>query len=129
MHRTVVEYALAKRSTLADVRAGRAALAEVCDADAYLLRAAQFHGVTSDESCPICRKEQVTMVSWVFGAALGRGSGSARTPDEVNRLATRTPEFSVHVVEVCRTCHWNHLIRSYVAGMAPADAERRRAAK
>ncbi|UQE75013.1 DUF5318 domain-containing protein [Gordonia sp. PP30] len=129
MHRRVVEYALAKRAKLADVRAGKTGVDEVCDADPYLLRAAQFHGVASDQSCPICRKEQVTQVSWVFGNSLGRAAGSARTPDEIARLDARTPEFSVHVVEVCRTCHWNHLIRSYVAGMAPARTTRRRAAK
>jgi len=31
-------------------------------------------------------------------------------------LATRFDEFSVHVVEVCRTCSWNHLVKSYVLG-------------
>ena len=25
-------------------------------------------------------------------------------------------DFSVHVVEVCRTCRWNHLVLSYVLG-------------
>jgi hypothetical protein len=31
-------------------------------------------------------------------------------------LAARYAEFSVHVVEVCRTCSWNHLVKSYVLG-------------
>lgn len=127
--RRVVDYALAKRAKLADVRAGRIGLAQVCTADPRLLRAAAFHGVPTGRACPICRKEEVTAVSWVFGDALGRVSGSARTPDEVDRLAARAHEFRVHVVEVCRTCHWNHSIRSYVAGTEPAVPTRRRAAK
>ncbi|WP_344779967.1 DUF5318 family protein [Gordonia caeni] len=129
MHRRVVDYALAKRSKLAEVRAGRVSVDEVCDADPYLLRAAQFHGLGSEQACPVCRKEQVTLVSWIFGKSLGRASGSARTPAEITRLAARTGEFSVHVVEVCRTCRWNHLIRSYVAGLVPAAEPHRRAAK
>jgi len=129
VHRRVVDYALAKRSRLAEVRSGRTSLAQVCDADTYLLRAAQFHGVPTDDSCPICRKEQVTHVSWVFGEHLGRAHGSARTPREISTLESTAQEFTVHVVEVCRTCHWNHLIRSYVAGLAPAAIPRRRAAK
>lgn len=127
VHRQVVDFALIKRSKLADVRAGRTALDDVCDADTYLLRAAQFHGVVLTEPCPVCRKEPLTEVSWVFGSALGRSSGSARTPGEIARLATRLPDVRVHVVEVCRTCHWNHLMRSYVVGLGPAAAPRRRA--
>lgn len=129
VYRQAVDYALAKRAKLADVRAGRTGLDDVCDADRYLLRAAQFHGTVTDETCPICRKEPVTQVSWLFGRTLGRQSGSARTPREVARLAAVRGEFTVHVVEVCRSCHWNHLIRSYVAGVAPTAAPRRRAAE
>ena len=66
--------------------------------------------------CPICRKEQLTLVSWVFGEHLGAVSGSARTAEELVMLASRFEEFSVHVVEVCRTCSWNHLVKSYVLG-------------
>jgi len=123
-----VDYALVKRSRLADVRSGRVPLEQVCDADRYLLRAARFHGAVGDEACPVCRKEQVTLVSWVFGEHLGRAAGSARTDAEIAVLAGRCDEFTVHVVEVCRTCRWNQLVTSYVAGRAPA-ATRRRAAK
>ncbi|HET9254559.1 MAG TPA: DUF5318 family protein, partial [Pseudonocardiaceae bacterium] len=37
-------------------------------------------------------------------------------------------EFSVFVVEVCRTCGWNHLIQSYVLGTGGAGRPRRRSA-
>lgn len=124
MGRQVVDYALQRRSLLAAVYAGRAGVAEVCDANPYLLRAAKFHGQASETVCPICRKEQLTLVSWVYGEHLGQTSGSARTTDELVRLAATHTEFSVHVVEVCRSCHWNHLVRSYVLGSIPAPRRR-----
>src|SRR5262245_37282961 len=116
LQRQVVDYALRRRSLLAEVYSGRTGVAEVCDANPYLLRAAKYHGKPSSVICPICRKEQLTLVSWVFGDHLGAVSGSARTAEELVMLAARYDEFSVHVVEVCRTCSWNHLVKSYVLG-------------
>jgi hypothetical protein len=116
LQRQVVDYALRRRSLLAEVYSGRTGVSEVCDANPYLLRAAKFHGKPSSVMCPICRKEQLTLVSWVFGEHLGAVSGSARTAEELVLLAARYDEFSVHVVEVCRTCSWNHLVKSYVLG-------------
>ena len=89
---------------------------EVCDAGPYLLRAARFHGEPTDQACPVCRKERLALVSWVFGDALRHAAGTARRPDELERLAALHADFSVHVVEVCRTCRWNHLVLSYVLG-------------
>ncbi len=125
LQRQVVDYALRRRSLLAEVYSGRTGVSEVCDANPYLLRAAKFHGKSSSVMCPICRKEQLTLVSWVFGDHLGPVSGSARTAEELVLLATRYDEFAVHVVEVCRTCSWNHLVKSYVLG-APRSPEARR---
>jgi hypothetical protein len=119
LQRQVVDYALRRRSLLAEVYSGRTGVTEVCDANPYLLRAAKFHGKPSTVMCPICRKEQLTLVSWVFGDHLGAVSGSARTAEELVLLATKYDEFSVHVVEVCRTCSWNHLVKSYVLGAVP----------
>lgn len=116
LQRQVVDYALRRRSLLAEVYSGRTGVTEVCDANPYLLRAAKFHGKLSSVMCPICRKEQLTLVSWVFGDHLGAVSGSARSAEELILLTTRFDEFSVHVVEVCRTCSWNHLVKSYVLG-------------
>ncbi|ADG80762.1 DUF5318 domain-containing protein [Tsukamurella paurometabola] len=126
--RQTVDYALQRRSLLASVNAGRTAVKSVCDADPYLLRAAKFHGRPSEVLCPICRKEQLTLVSWVFGESLGPASGSARSDAELGELESTRPEFSVHVVEVCRSCNWNHLVESYVAGLPPRPKRKRRAA-
>lgn len=116
LQRQVVDYALKRRSLLAEVYSGRTGVSEVCDANPYLLRAAKFHGKSSQVMCPICRKEQLTLVSWVFGDHLGAVSGSARSTEELVMLAAKFDEFAVHVVEVCRTCSWNHLVKSYVLG-------------
>ncbi|MCF8609137.1 DUF5318 domain-containing protein [Gordonia sp. HY285] len=129
MQRQLVDYALARRSTLARLRAGQMALSDVCDGDTYLLRAAKFHGQITQRPCPVCRKEQVTLVSWVFGGAGGAPSGTARTDSEITALATSSPEFTVHVVEVCRTCRWNYLVQSYVAGVARPEKKPRPATK
>ncbi|MEV8781997.1 DUF5318 family protein, partial [Klebsiella pneumoniae] len=96
----------------AQLHAGRVGVMEVCDADPYLLQAAKFHGEPSDTTCPVCRKEELTQVSWVFGDALKHASGSARKPEELDRMANLFEEFNVYVVEVCRTCNWNHLVLS-----------------
>lgn len=121
----MVDYALQRKSLLAEVYSGRTAMAQVCDADPYLLRAAKFHGRPSTVACPICRKEQLTLVSWVFGDKLGTMNGSARTAEELLRLGASEEEFTVHDVEVCRTCSWNHLVQSYVLGVVPAPGRPR----
>jgi hypothetical protein len=114
--RQVVDYALQRRALLADVYSGRVGTMEVCDASPYLLRSAKFHGQPTDVTCPVCRKEPVTRVSWVYGDELKHAAGSARAPEELSRMAALFEEFTVYVVEVCRTCSWNHLVQSYVLG-------------
>jgi len=125
--RQVVDYALQRRALLAEVHAGRVGTAEVCDASPYLVRAARFHGRATEKQCPVCRKERLTHVWWVFGEELRHASGSARPPEEIEELASRFGEFTVYLVEVCRTCSWNHLVQSWVQGTgARPDGPRRR---
>jgi hypothetical protein len=129
--RGLVDYALQRRALLAEVMAGRAAVSEVCDASPYLVRAAKFHGVATDVSCPVCRKENLTHVYWVYGDEIKHLAGSARVPAELERMAGMFGEFSVYQVEVCRTCSWNHLVASFVMGSngQQAPRSRRRAGK
>ncbi|GAA3998075.1 DUF5318 family protein [Allokutzneria multivorans] len=129
--RQIVDYALQRRALLAEVHAGRRGVAEVCDASPYLLRAAKFHGQPSTTTCPVCRKEQLTHVAWIYGDELKHAAGSARTAEELAKLATLYEEFTVYVVEVCRTCCWNHLVQSYVLGTRglPSPSRRRTAAE
>ncbi|MEC3981529.1 DUF5318 domain-containing protein [Amycolatopsis sp. H20-H5] len=114
--RQVVDYALQRRALLAGVHSGRVGTHDVCDASPYLLRAAEFHGRTGEQTCPVCRKEALTLVSWVYGDELKHVAGSARTPEELTRMAGLFGEFTVYDVEVCRSCNWNHLVQSYVLG-------------
>lgn len=117
----MVDYALQRRALLADVFAGRLGVSEVCDAHPYLLRAAKYHGELSDSMCPVCRKERLTHVQYVYGDRLKAGSGQAKSMREVASMAARLDEFTVYVVEVCRTCGWNHLNSSFVTGGRPAE--------
>jgi hypothetical protein len=117
--RSVVDYSLQRRAVLADVYAGRTGLFEVCDASPYLSRAAKYHGEATDVACPVCRKERLTRVNYVYGDHLGPTAGQAKTEAELARMDAAQAEFSVYSVEVCRSCGWNHLDSSYVLGAEP----------
>ncbi|MGY1724901.1 DUF5318 family protein [Blastococcus sp. SYSU DS0533] len=131
--RSVVDYSLQRRAVLAGVRAGRTGLFEVCDASPYLSRAAKYHGEPTDVACPVCRRERLTLVNYVYGEHLGPVAGQAKTEAELARMDAVQDEFSVYRVEVCRGCGWNHLDCSYVLGAEPEPGRttrrsRRRAA-
>jgi hypothetical protein len=115
--RQVVDYALQRRATLHAFFGGGALFSsDVCDADPYLLRAAQHHGEGTDEPCPVCRKQPLTLLTYVFGDELGPYSGRIKKTRELEPMAREFGEFAVHVVEVCQGCGWNHLRLSYVLG-------------
>jgi hypothetical protein len=126
--RQVVDYALQRKALLAEVYSGRVGTMDVCDASPYLLRAAKFHGRATDSSCPVCRREALSQVSWVYGDELKHVAGSARAPDELDRMANLYGEFTVYVVEVCRSCSWNHLVQSYVLGTGETQSRSRKTA-
>lgn len=132
--RSVIDYGLARRATLASLRTGTATTTDVCDADPYLLRAAKHHGEPTDRGCPICRRERLTHVTYVFGDELGQYSGRVRATAELEPMAREHGEFTVYVVEVCQGCSWNHLTLSYVLGdgvsrVAPGRRARSRRAE
>ncbi len=114
--RQVVDYSLQKRALLRDVFSARIGLHEVCDASPYLLSAARFHGEQVDRSCPVCRRESLWLVHYIYGDELKHAAGQARARDELSMLAMTYQEFSVYVVEVCRGCGWNHLVEQYLMG-------------
>ena len=121
-----MDYALQRRALLSAVHAGRVGLIEACDASPYLLRAAKYHGELTEVSCPICRKERLTRVHYIYGDRLGTLSGQAKTERELMVMDGRASEFSVYEVEVCRSCSWNHLNVSFVLGVEPADNSEKR---
>jgi hypothetical protein len=127
--RSYVDYALARRATLASVYSGRTTVADVCDAHPYLLRAAKFHGEPTEDRCPICRKSLLTHVTYVYGAELGQYEGRVKQTRELDEMAAEYGEFRVYVVEVCQSCGWNHLASSYVLGTGAPVARRGRRAR
>ncbi len=131
--RSVIDYALARRATLADLHAGRVSTADVCDAHPYLLRAARYHGEPTTRRCPVCRcHDPLTGVTYIYGDELGVSSGRVRATRELPSLAQRFGELRVYVVEVCTSCGWNHLTTSFVIGTGQSRGRRntrRRAAE
>jgi hypothetical protein len=127
--RSVVDYALARRATLASLQAGRTTLADVCDAHPYLLRAAKHHGEPTEDRCPICGRTNVTHVTYVYGDELGQYAGRVKRGPELTEMATEYGEFRVYVVEVCQSCSWHHLATSYVLGTGEPPVGRRRGAR
>jgi hypothetical protein len=111
-----IDYSLARRATLQALFSGGATTTDVCDAHPYLLRAARFHGEPTGRTCPVCRRERLTHVTYVYGEELGQYSGRVRSTGELQTMAREHGEFRVYVVEVCQGCAWNHLTASYVLG-------------
>jgi hypothetical protein len=129
VRRSVVDYGLARRATLASVLAGHTTVADVCDAHPYLLRAAKFHGEATSTACPICRRAKLTHVTYVYGDELGQYAGRVKQGPELAEMASEYGEFRVYVVEVCQSCAWNHLASSYVLGTGEPRARRSRRAR
>jgi hypothetical protein len=114
--RQSVDYSLQKRALLREVYSNRVGTYEVCDASPYLKSAARFHGDPTEERCPICRRENLIHVNYIYGDDLKTSAGQARSRAELPQLAMSVREFKVYVVEVCRGCGWNHLVEQYVLG-------------
>jgi uncharacterized protein DUF5318 len=114
--RQVVDYSLQKRALLRDVQNGKVGTLEVCDASPYLKNAARFHGEPTDDRCPVCRRDNLTLVHYIYGDELKQSAGQARKLAELPVLAMTFREFQVFVVEVCQSCAWNHLIEQFLLG-------------
>ena len=60
-----VDYTLAKRALLSEVRTGLTSWTDVCDAHPELMRAAKHVGEPSKRDCPVCRKDKLRLVTYV----------------------------------------------------------------
>lgn len=128
----MVDYSLQKRAALRELFAGRVSTSEACDASPYLLSAARFHGEHTEQKCPVCRRENLRHVHYIYGDELKQSAGQARRRAELVTLARTYREFTVYVVEVCRSCGWNHLAQQYLLGRdgpAGPEPQRREAAE
>lgn len=107
-----LSYEWQRRNTLREFAAGKRSKQELCDAEFILVAASEFHGTPSARSCPICASTRMRNVLWVYGEDLQRASGSARTEEEIRRFLAEGKEVTVHEVEVCPDCKWNHILRA-----------------
>lgn len=97
------------------VRLGRIALTEVCDAHPELIRAARNVGVETDTDCPICDESKLSIVTYVFGHRLPASGRCVTTAKEIRdlrrMLRVHGGELTAYVVEACPGCRWHHLLR------------------
>jgi hypothetical protein len=114
--RDPIDYSLDRRATLTALKHGSASAMDACDADPYLRRAAKHHGESTIRECPICKKEFLKDLRYVFGDQLGQYSGRIKSIPELEEMQNEYGEFRVYTVEVCIGCGWNHLIYSYLLG-------------
>jgi uncharacterized protein DUF5318 len=111
-----IDYRMAKRAVLRDLRRGMLSRIDVCDAHPDLMRAAKHIGQETKEVCPVCDTKGLRLVVYTYGKDLKRSSGYPRPPAELRQLRQTVGEFVCYVVEVCMECSWNHLSRSFVTG-------------
>ena len=114
--RGVVDHRLARRMLINQVRVGRVAREQVCDAHPELIRAATNVGTQTKTRCPICEECDLRLVTYVFGSRLPAHGRCVSTAKEMRRLGSRTDELTAYVVEACVACRWHHLLRVLPVG-------------
>ncbi len=120
-----IDYRLARRAVLAEYRKGRLARHEVCDAHPELVRAARECGDPTSLTCPVCEEVKVVLVSYVFGPRLPAFGRCITKRGELQAIAKRPGNFSCYVIEVCPSCSWNHLARTFLLNPAGGRAAAR----
>jgi hypothetical protein len=109
-----VDYRMARNFVVSEFRKGRLSRLDVCDAHPELVRAGESVGTKAAEDCPICEAPALRLVSYVFGPRLGPAGVLVTSQKELDKVARTARELVVcYVVEVCSSCAWNHLHRSY----------------
>jgi hypothetical protein len=104
-----VDYSLARKATLRELRRGRISRMDVCDAHPDLLRAARFAGQKTTDPCPICEHGVLVLVKYAFSDGLSkRENGMVWSNPDVSGLL-KYKEARLFIVEVCPSCSWNHL--------------------
>jgi Family of unknown function (DUF5318) len=110
-----VDYTLAKRALLGEVRDGLRSWADICDAHPELMRAAKHVGEETRRDCPVCAKAKLRLVTYVYGDGLREANGRVWPLDVGLSMAADRPGSWCYVVEVCTWCQWNHLSEAFVA--------------
>jgi hypothetical protein len=110
-----VDYTLAKRALLVQMRTGLLSRADICDAHPELLRAARNVGEGSRRDCPVCQQTKLRLLAYVYGDGLKENNGRVWPLDVGLSMAADRPGSWCYVVEVCTECQWNHLSEAFVA--------------
>jgi hypothetical protein len=110
-----VDYTLAKRALLRQVRTGLLSRADICDAHPELMRAARNVGENSRRDCPVCSGAKLRLLAYVYGDGLKAENGRVWPLDVGLSMAADRPGSWCYVVEVCTECQWNHLSEAFVA--------------
>ena len=71
----VVDYTLAKRALLRDARVGLLGTTDICDAHPELMRAAKYVGEETRNDCPVCAREKLVLLAYVYGDTLKAENG------------------------------------------------------
>ncbi|MDA8277587.1 MAG: DUF5318 family protein [Actinomycetota bacterium] len=107
-----IDFVLARRALIRAYNRGELSKEEICDAHPELIRAASNLGVEKADECPICKKGKVVNVYYAFGPKLpAHGRCLENRGGEVERYLMSDLEVKVYEVEVCLSCHFNHLTR------------------
>ena len=112
----VIDYRLARMGVVSEYRKGRLARHEVCDAHPELRRAAKSASEPTEMECPICEDDNIVLVTYAFGARLPASGRCITTKGELAKLAKGRSQLAAYVVEVCPSCSWNHLARTFLLG-------------
>jgi hypothetical protein len=116
----VIDYTLAKRALLRDSQRGLQSVNDLCDAHPELMRAARHVGEATRVDCPVCGKDKLVLLAYVYGDALKHENGRVWSLDTGLRMAAANPGACCYVVEVCRACQWNHLREAFTARRSAA---------
>ena len=118
----VIDYTLAKRALLRDARRGIIPVTELCDAHPELMRAARHVGEPTKHDCPVCGKDKLVLLAYVYGDSLRQDNGRVWSIEIGLKMAAAHTGSCCYVVEVCRSCSWNHLSEAFTARASTAVA-------
>lgn len=113
-----MDYTLAKRALVRDFRRGLVSRLDICDAHPELIRAAENVGEEAHRRCPVCGREDLRLLAYVYADELKRNNGRVWTISTGMGLAARCRNGTCYVVEVCTGCSWNHLSEAFVGRTA-----------
>jgi hypothetical protein len=114
----VVDYTFAKRALLRDFDHGIVSRFDICDAHPELLRAARYMGERCSRPCPVCERDELKLLAYVYSDHLKANNGRVWELDTALSMAADHRGARCYVVEVCVGCSWNHLREAFVARSA-----------